>query len=143
MSATIVTFFRLLHLGLQLFGDDNLHSIRSYLLPAMSVKQLLTRYKNMRSRRGAADNPLKDYYLMRVKPFTLEEEELMRKFIKLNGGKKFKSLSDMVLKDRPPFLLKQFWRRLYPRSFKTLPKRAAFAGTIAGMTTWISSGVKL
>lgn len=68
---------RLLLHGLYAFGDD-WESIRAHLLPNLTSKQIRIRFSNLKSRRYA-DNPVKDYFLLRVKPLTLEEEEVLRK----------------------------------------------------------------
>ncbi|KAI9595781.1 hypothetical protein BDF19DRAFT_47551 [Syncephalis fuscata] len=102
----------LLLIGLHAYGDD-WHSIRSHLLPNMTAKQLATRFSNLKSRRYPS-NPVKDWHLMRVKALSLEEEEKLRKGV-AHFGRKFKLLNARVLRNRPPVMLRQAWREMYPQ----------------------------
>jgi hypothetical protein len=96
-------------IGIYAFGDD-WESIRAHLLPIWTSKQLMTHSSNLKSRR-VPENPVKTYHLARIKPLTLEEEEILRKGVQL-FGKKFRFLSQKLLKDRPALLLKQVWRKI-------------------------------
>ncbi|KAJ1960678.1 hypothetical protein IWQ62_004137 [Dispira parvispora] len=109
-----VTFFdaedRLLLYGLRYFGTDDYNSIRSHFLPTKSNKQIENRVANLKARQRES-NPVKTFMLLQIKPFTLEEEELLRHAVKIYG-RRFKIMSREVIRHRPSFALRSAWANL-------------------------------
>lgn len=70
--------------GLRLFGFEDVASMRVHLMPAKTASQLRNRLSNLRARR-APPNAVKEFYLRRIQPFTLEEEEVLRVGILVYG----------------------------------------------------------
>ncbi|KAJ1980594.1 hypothetical protein H4R35_001060 [Dimargaris xerosporica] len=101
---------RLLFLGLRYFGLENWDTIRSHLLPTKSNAQLEIRVSNLKSRR-IPDNAIKRFMLLQVKPFTLEEEEMLRHGVRI-FGRRFKTMSRELIKNRPSFALREAWSNL-------------------------------
>ncbi|KAJ2842510.1 hypothetical protein IWW36_005881 [Coemansia brasiliensis] len=97
----------LLLLGLRLFGPEDMVSIRVHMLPCKTASQLRNRMNNLRARR-ARDNPVKEYCLRRIMPFTLEEEETLRMGMMVYGDE-FKQLNWNFLVNRPMLALTHVW----------------------------------
>ncbi|KAJ1673460.1 hypothetical protein EV182_005189 [Spiromyces aspiralis] len=98
--------------GLQLFGFDDLVSIQVHLLPCKTNPQLRNRLNNQRARR-APPNPVKEFCLRRITPFTVEEEEILRVGVMVYGDE-FKSINQEFLKTRPTFAIKRVWDHIRP-----------------------------
>ncbi|KAJ1899770.1 hypothetical protein LPJ81_004074 [Coemansia sp. IMI 209127] len=93
--------------GLRLFGLEDVASVRAHLLPCKTVSQLRNRLNNMRARR-APPNPVKDFCLRPIAPFTLEEEEKLRLGV-LVYGDEFKQMDKNFLVNRPILALTYVW----------------------------------
>ncbi|KAJ1735082.1 hypothetical protein LPJ61_000744, partial [Coemansia biformis] len=98
----------LLFLGLRLFGLDDVASMRVHLLPCKTASQLRNRMNNLRARR-APQNPVKEYCLRRITPFTLEEEEILRVGV-LVYGDEFQQMNQNLLVNRPLLALTHMWQ---------------------------------
>ncbi|KAJ2554788.1 hypothetical protein EV175_002473 [Coemansia sp. RSA 1933] len=96
--------------GLRLFGLEDVASVRAHLLPCKTVSQLRNRMNNMRARR-APPNPVKDFCLRRIAPFTLEEEETLRLGL-LVYGDEFKQQDKNFLVNRPILALMHVWNQI-------------------------------
>ncbi|KAJ2643994.1 hypothetical protein GGH99_008464 [Coemansia sp. RSA 1285] len=68
---------------------------------------------NLRARR-APPNPVKDFCLRRIAPFTLEEEETLRLGV-LVYGDEFKQLDKNFLINRPILALTHVWNHVRNR----------------------------
>ncbi|KAJ2759556.1 hypothetical protein H4S06_002172 [Coemansia sp. BCRC 34490] len=99
--------------GLRLFGLEDVASIRVHLLPCKTASQLRNRMNNLRARR-APPNPVKDFCLRRIAPFTLEEEETLRLGV-LVYGDEFKQLDKNFLINRPILALTHVWNHVRNR----------------------------
>ncbi|KAJ1918149.1 hypothetical protein H4219_002790 [Mycoemilia scoparia] len=93
--------------GLQLFGFEDTSSMCAHLLPCKTNPQLRNRINNLRARR-APQNPVKDFCLRRITPFTLEEEEILRVGVMVYGDE-FKQINREFLQARPTFAIKRVW----------------------------------
>ncbi|KAJ1966397.1 hypothetical protein GGI12_000107 [Dipsacomyces acuminosporus] len=99
----------LLH-GLKLFGIEDVASMRVHLMPCKTASQLRNRMNNLRARR-APPNPVKDFCLRRIAPFTLEEEEILRVGV-VAYGDEFKQVNQNFLVNRPIIALTRVWNHL-------------------------------
>ncbi|KAJ1879180.1 hypothetical protein LPJ57_002979 [Coemansia sp. RSA 486] len=96
--------------GLRLFGMEDVASIRVHLMPCKTASQLRNRINNLRARRAEA-NPVKDFCLRRIMPFTLEEEEVLRLGV-LVYGDEFNELNQNFLVNRPILALSHMWSHM-------------------------------
>ncbi|KAI8326347.1 hypothetical protein GQ54DRAFT_253088 [Martensiomyces pterosporus] len=96
--------------GLRLFGLEDVASMRVHLMPCKTASQLRNRMNNLRARR-APPNPVKDFCLRRIAPFTLEEEEILRVGV-LVYGDEFKQVNQNFLVNRPIMALTQVWNHV-------------------------------
>ncbi|KAJ2714965.1 hypothetical protein H4R19_001457 [Coemansia spiralis] len=100
----------LLFLGLRLFGLEDVASMRVHLLPCKTASQLRNRMNNLRARR-APQNPVKEYCLRRITPFTLEEDEILRVGV-LAYGDEFQQMNQSLLVNRPLLALTHVWQHV-------------------------------
>ncbi|KAJ2723826.1 hypothetical protein GGI07_002365 [Coemansia sp. Benny D115] len=100
----------LLLMGLRLFGLDDVSSMRVHLMPCKTTSQLRNRMNNLRARRADA-NPVKDFCLRRIAPFTLEEEEVLRLGVVVYG-KEFGQMNQSFLVNRPILALSHMWSQI-------------------------------
>ncbi|KAJ2090586.1 hypothetical protein IW138_002594 [Coemansia sp. RSA 986] len=107
--------------GLRLFGLEDVASVRAHLLPCKTVSQLRNRMSNLRARR-APPNPVKDFCLRRIAPFTLEEEETLRLGV-LVYGDEFEQLDRNFLVNRPILALMHVWN--HARKAQQRPETSA------------------
>ncbi|RKP35318.1 hypothetical protein BJ085DRAFT_28494 [Dimargaris cristalligena] len=136
-----VTFFNsednLLLFGLRFFGQDDKNSIRSHLLPTKSNRQIENRIGNLKARR-VKSNPVKSFLLLQIKPFTLEEGEILRSAVGVYG-KRFRTVNRKIIKHRPSFALRSAWASLSNRQ----PHRKRAPGTKAtSVLSQITSGIE-
>ncbi|KAJ2387278.1 hypothetical protein GGI05_004134 [Coemansia sp. RSA 2603] len=96
--------------GLRLFGVEDVASIRVHLMPCKTASQLRNRINNKRARR-AKPNPVKDFCLRRIAPFTLEEEEVLRLGV-LVFGDEFSHVNQNFLVNRPILALSHLWNHM-------------------------------
>ncbi|KAJ1814550.1 hypothetical protein LPJ75_002725 [Coemansia sp. RSA 2598] len=96
--------------GLRLFGLEDVASIRVHLMPCKTASQLRNRINNLRARRAEA-NPIKDFCLRRIMPFTLEEEEVLRLGVIVYGDE-FNELNQNFLVNRPILALSHVWNHM-------------------------------
>ncbi|KAJ1724904.1 hypothetical protein LPJ53_000902 [Coemansia erecta] len=96
--------------GLRLFGVEDVASIRVHLMPCKTASQLRNRINNKRARR-AKSNPVKDFCLRRIAPFTLEEEEVLRLGV-LVFGDEFSHVNQNFLVNRPILALSHVWNHM-------------------------------
>ncbi|KAJ2466747.1 hypothetical protein EV174_006490, partial [Coemansia sp. RSA 2320] len=102
----------LLLLGLRLFGLEDVASVRVHLMPCKTASQLRNRMNNLRARR-APPNPVKDFCLRRIAPFTLEEEEILRVGVMVYGDEfRRVNTSQNLLVNRPILALSHVWNHV-------------------------------
>ncbi|KAI8866855.1 hypothetical protein GQ42DRAFT_165211 [Ramicandelaber brevisporus] len=117
--------------GIRFFGTDEYDTIRSHLLPLKQSYQIENRISNLRSRR-AAENPVKRFILLSVKPLTLEEEEMLRQGVARFGNRRFNDIKNFVRISRPWFALRDEWRRLIDSVKLALRRLPSLSDSIMG-----------
>ncbi|KAJ1993495.1 hypothetical protein GGI25_002759 [Coemansia spiralis] len=106
--------------GLRLFGLEDVASMRVHLMPCKTASQLRNRMNNLRARRAPA-NPVKEFCLRRIAPFTLEEEELVRVGV-LVYGDEFKQQENTFLVNRPMLAVRHVWNHVLKHVRSQLPE---------------------
>ncbi|OMH83462.1 hypothetical protein AX774_g3048 [Zancudomyces culisetae] len=97
--------------ALKLFGFDDTVSMCGQLMPCKTPNQLSNRIQNLRARRAPA-NPVKQFYLQRVVPFNLVQEDVIKAGVMIYG-KDFKNFSLEFLASWPRSVIKRVWSTIF------------------------------